>query len=616
MCIGMSWAADPPSPEAAIARAADTPHPRLFLPDRLPPTRAHPLRSPLRARIVGTAEQILDLPTLERRKQGKRLLGVSRNAIIRIAALSYAHHLGDPDGRFAARAREELLAVSAFSDWNPSHFLDVGEMTTACAIGYDWLYDVLSEEDRTTIKTAILDKGLKPSFGKGMWWIRRTHNWNQVCHGGMVMGALAIAEDEPEMARRVLARAVECLPLAMNTYGPDGAYPEGPGYWEYGTTYNVLALAAMESACGTDFGLADIPGFLQSANYMRWVTAPSLRTFTYSDSSGDGRASPAMYWMAGKLGDPSVLWMQQTLVERMLGWSIKTSNTAERFLPMLDLWLGDELHPRRDRPDTIGWHGNGRTPVAVFRSGWEQDAIYLGLKGGDPGGPHGHMDVGSFVLEADGVRWAEDLGSQSYHKLEAEGIDLWNFKQDSERWTVFRHHVASHNTLMVDGKRQQVSGQVPITGFELGTTFPHAIFDLSSAYAGQLTTANRGAGIHRDGAVWIQDEIRADTAAEVRWAMMTKAEVVLSEDGRRAALSRDGQTMMVDLVAPETARFGVLDTSKGPAPYDADNPGTRMLTITLELADDEAMTIAVQLTPGSSGRARGPKLGALHTWRP
>ncbi len=48
---------------------------------------------------------------------------------------------GDP--QFKDRAEQEMLGVAAFPDWNPPHFLDVGEMTTAMAIGYDWLYDVL-----------------------------------------------------------------------------------------------------------------------------------------------------------------------------------------------------------------------------------------------------------------------------------------------------------------------------------------------------------------------------------------------------------------------------------------------------------------------------------------
>ena len=98
-----------------------------------------------------------------------------------------------------------MLTAAAFPDWNPAHFLDTAEMTNALAVGYDWLFDFLSVEDRATIRKAIVDKGLKPGMAvyanKG-WWTTATHNWSQVCNGGMTAGALAIADEEPELARR------------------------------------------------------------------------------------------------------------------------------------------------------------------------------------------------------------------------------------------------------------------------------------------------------------------------------------------------------------------------------------------------------------------------------
>ena len=39
------------------------------------------------------------------------------------------------DRRFADKAETELIHVCNFSDWDPVHYLDVAEMTTAVAIG-------------------------------------------------------------------------------------------------------------------------------------------------------------------------------------------------------------------------------------------------------------------------------------------------------------------------------------------------------------------------------------------------------------------------------------------------------------------------------------------------
>ena len=167
---------------------------------------------------------------------------------------------------YLKRAEKELLALSAFSDWNPTHFLDVAEMTMAVSIGYDWLYNDLSEASRSTIKEAILKKGIEPSLdNKYNSWLKATHNWNQVCNAGMTYGALAVYEDNPVLAKSVINRAIESVVLPMQDYVPDGAYPEGYSYWGYGTSFNVMLISVLENAYGTDFGLTNQPGFLKTA---------------------------------------------------------------------------------------------------------------------------------------------------------------------------------------------------------------------------------------------------------------------------------------------------------------------------------------------------------------
>ncbi len=45
------------------------------------------------------------------------------------------------------------------------------------------------------------------------------------------------------------------------------------------------------------------------------------------------------------------------------------------------------------------------------------------------------MDVGSFVMEANGVRWASDPGMQNYESLESKGMNILE-DADAQRWTI------------------------------------------------------------------------------------------------------------------------------------------------------------------------------------
>jgi len=112
--------------------------------------------------IVSECDKMLDLPPVERVVKGRRLLHTSREALRRIFWLSYSYRMTGKEA-YADRAIDEMLAVSAFTDWNPSHFLDVGEMVMAVAIGYDWLYDRMTEAQRHAVSQAILEKGFVPA---------------------------------------------------------------------------------------------------------------------------------------------------------------------------------------------------------------------------------------------------------------------------------------------------------------------------------------------------------------------------------------------------------------------------------------------------------------------
>ena len=549
---------------------------------------ADPAWNKMHQSIIDECGNIIPLPVSERTVTGRRLLAVSNEALRRIFYLSYAYRMTG-QSEYAERAEKEMLAVSAFNDWNPSHFLDVAEMTMAVAIGYDWLYDQLSPTSREFIKSAILKNGISPSFNShNNFWLRFNNNWNQVCNAGMSFGALAIFEDMPELSKFIIDRAVESIQLPMNAYAPDGAYPEGYGYWNYGTSFNVMFLTAIEKIWKTDYGLSQIPFFMKTAGYIANMTGATGLCFNYSDNVLDGSLFPSMFWFATKTKDMSVLWDQRKYMDN------EEKIKRDRLLPAIMIWGSGIRLAEVEPPKELMWVGRGITPVALMRTSWiDPNAIYVGFKGGRGSAPHGHIDAGSFVMEANGVRWASDFGTENYHLLESKGVDIWS---GTQRWQVFRYNNYTHNTLTVNNQLHVVNGAADIVSYSSTAGFMNVIADMSKVFEGQLLHSLRGLAIIDGQYVVVRDEIAAtDKDATVRWTMLTSAEAKIT--GKNSIeLKKDGKKLELRVAEPANVTMKTW-TTKSPNDYDSPNPGTVMVGFEVKAPAGTSTVLTVKLVP-------------------
>lgn len=175
----------------------------------------------------------------------------------RILSCAYAFRM-TADRKYLAKAEAEMNAVCSFPDWNHSHYLDVAEMAMAVSVGYDWLYDVLNLQTKAIAQQAIAKFAFE-TFEKQMYgtkFLKMSTNWNQVCCAGLINAALAFYETDPERCEAIINTCVESNKRqAVHIYAPDGAFPEGINYWNYGTSYQCFLLAGLESATGSDRGV-------------------------------------------------------------------------------------------------------------------------------------------------------------------------------------------------------------------------------------------------------------------------------------------------------------------------------------------------------------------------
>lgn len=632
-----------PHPAPASAWANLPPHPRLFAdaaqwqalrvrlslsapnPESLTPSLANasssttasdPVSTRLFALIRARAESILALPpvVITQRKRGAlagTILEPAREIQRRVLALAATARLTG-DARFRDRALVEIRLLTALPDWNPAVFLDTAEATLAVAVGYDWLYDTLTPAERDTLATALIEKGLRAGFDspvKFLSWVRGTNNWNQVCHGALVIGALAVADRDPVLAQRTVQRAIDELHSSAKAYAPDGIYPEGPMYWAYGTTFHIAMLAALESALGDRCGLDTFPGFLATPDYLNQVTAPGGDTFNYADSSAHRGFEPALFWFARRLRQPAAIRWELDYLNKLTASTTRSrattsanSDARSRHLPLALLWWDPALAALPSAPPPLNWKGDGPVPIAVHRSAWSDPrAVYLAIKGGRAGISHGHMDVGSFVLEADGVRWAVDAGSQSYTTAYKAGIDstLWSFKQDSPRWTIFRLGAEGHNLLRFDGAPQRVTAFAPIARFVSTGATPHTQLDLTAVSGDAVKSARRGVMLLPDRRVLFQDEwTAAARATTATWQWLTTATVTLETHG--AVLRQNRETLRLRVLEPADATLTVEDTSSLLHSHDEPTPGLRRIVIRTTTPASTASRFVVVAEPGSA----------------
>jgi hypothetical protein len=514
--------------------------------------------------VKANAVLVQKKPFLERKLEGRRLLGVSREMLYRINMLGMVYRM-EKDPGILKRINDEVVAVCNFTDWNPSHYLDVAEMSMAVSLALDWTAGKLPKTTIDLAKKALIEKGIKPSWpenGKNPSWAYGHNNWNQVCNGGMIAASIAIAEVDPELATKTIFRALDGMVQALAQYQPDGVYPEGSTYWGYGTSFTVVTVAMLESAFSTDFGISDYPGLKESAMYRVLMNAPSGWYFNFADC-GDRRSEGGdvtLAWFAAKTGNKVFFEKERFLLP------ITDLGELSRISGAALVWMS-QYQEKEGVKVPQNWKGDGSNPIVVFTGG-ENDPhnYYFGGKGGRGTTSHGNMDAGSFVFELNGVRWAVDPGNQNYNTLEQAGFDLWGTCQTCGRWKLITKNNFGHSTLTVNDSLFLNNGYARLLNFKDGNN-PEATFDLTAVYSGKVKAVQRR--FQKDGpaSVMIEDQIVTNEQTNlVTWQMMTTADVELVKGG--AVLRKDGKTLKLENLSHPQLQLSVV--SMYPAPLKLD----------------------------------------------
>lgn len=528
------------------------------------------------AAIKLNADQILPLPLLTRKMEGRRLLDVSREMLYRMNTLSMVYRI-EKDPVMLKRIDDEVKAVCNFSDWNPSHYLDVAEMSMAVAIAVDWVGDALPKATVELAITSLIEKGIKPSYPPSgvPGWVNGTNNWNQVCNGGMIAASIIIADRDPELAAKTIGRSLAGIPNALKQYGPDGLYPEGATYWSYGTSFSVVTSSMLMTSFGTDFGISAYPAFLKSADFRLLSVAPSGWYYNFADcgdhAGSDGDVTLA--WFAKQTGNPVYLEREKYLQ------SPKDMGKLSRLAGSGLVWLSQfESKDKTQLP--VVWKGEGTNPVVIFRDdSSDPRRYYFGGKGGRATVSHGNMDAGSFIFELDGIRWVVDPGNQSYHEIEKTGFDLWGNCQHCQRWTLLTKNNYGHSTITVNNALHVNNGFASIINYQ-SSGKPEVTFDLSPVFGSLLKSSTRRFVKEDNHSLLVEDNFQLTDSTEViTWQLMTTADVQIVKGG--AVLRQGGKELKLENLSHPELNVSIISLDPPPLELDRKIDGLKRVEIRL-----------------------------------
>ena len=455
------------------------------------------------------------------------------------------------DGAAVQAAKQTLLDVATWPKWVPPWFeahgqhtyYPAGELAATAAFAYDVLYDSLSPAERSSIRAAVLEHGIKASFDEYVADNRLmagTSNWIGHTVGG-ALSAIAALDDgssDPQLNTHLGGLLLKMEDHLAASYLKDGSYGEGISYQEFDLKTTAPALTGLRNTYGIDYWKHS--HVLESLTYPLYALAqPPKETLDMGDTHAPTGYSSASIVAQSK--DPAVHWYFSHLSPKtMLAFLYAPQAKGE---PPQET---SRLFPEKG--------------AAIFRTGWTADDAILNFRAG-ANHNHNHADQGSFLLRAFGEELASEAGFAGYYK---DPYYLPYFTQ-----------AAGHNTVLVNGDNasQDIAdtAQFPalqrmpkIESVALGSRFDAVSSQLAPVYRGKLRSYKRRLQFLKPNYVVIYDELESAAApAKFNWLLHVRNRSALAIDGQNARYTGAKASMAVRTLEPQGA---VLTSADGHLP--------------------------------------------------
>lgn len=537
---------------------------------------------------------------------GQRLSGVSSDLLEKMDCFGFAYQI-TKDEKYPRAAWKYLSKIGSYPDWNPSHMIDLGEICTAYAIGYSWMRDGFSDEERKYMYDSCKKLGMEPIrlayYGRlsggvqyadcsdifAMW----TSNFNAIINSGALCSALAFMEFDEEFCSDIVEKAVRSLEYTMVGFSPSGGWIEGAGYWDYMFVQLKYGISSVMSVLGTDFALTEYGGFDKTAAWRAGM-------WTYQGNnnfhdSADGRSYSSALAFLGKIfNEPSYYAMRQ----------IQLTYTGNSVADACDaIWYSKDFEGYEDElPQKFSSKGIESFTVRSPYS--EKGYTYLSAHGGPVSCYHSHADAGSFILDMNSWRWACDLGNEDYN-VQRDGNEGF--------YSSYRRRAEAHNVIVINpNESSQDGGQtdgafVPMISFDSGKDGTLAVYDMTQAYSPYVNDYKRSffASPSLDG-VTVFDRLSLKEQSEVNWFMTTKASVESCENNRIVLKQGNTRLYLEYETNALSSEISVIDCTPllGKPVLEGQNPNSGYKRIRIKMTADSDTYISVSMSTNTEYKTK------------
>lgn len=332
------------------------------------------------------------------------------------------------EDRYYEKAREIVFHLCAWEGyWNDPTFgethagLDTSHAAIWVGVFYDWCWERLSESERETVRTSLIDRALvllEQATIEGAVY----HNITVLKLVGLGIGSIAIL-DEEERARPWLEAVIGRLRQNFDAQGADGGAMEGPMYGTYAAGAIADFLWATQSA-GIEHDLFGHRYLRTLPRYCISLLDPGTGDLPCFGDGGPGVAFGHTNLVLALRGDTDAAWYCREI-------GMFKDPSPRTFIAMDPERVTPEA-PRFNPSDCFYDVGYG-----IMRDGFNPEAAFLAFKCGPPQASigHNHFDHNSFMLSYAGSWLAWDPGYRDY------------FHPQRRKYTVGS---IGHNTVVLD----------------------------------------------------------------------------------------------------------------------------------------------------------------------